>query len=118
MFASLQKDVAVTTNSFGYIYDAQILQDFSTKHIKHYFYKLNEPLPTPQCYKKEAGDYLTLCFQGVYMFNNKANLQLLADYCREHGFTPLSPLYVTSLCDYWMAGDINKYVYKLEIRVN
>lgn len=117
MFASLQKDVAVTTNSFGYIYDAQILQDFSTKHIKHYFYKLNEPLPTPQCYKKEAGDYLTLYFQGVYMFNNKDNLQLLADYCREHGFTPLSPLYVTSLCDYWMTDDINKYVYKLEIRV-
>ena len=117
MFAKLQKDVAVTTNSFGYIYDAQILQDFNPQHIQHYFYTLNDKLNTPHCYEKPEGDYLTLYFQGVYMFNNKKNLQLLADYCREHGLTPISPLYVTSLCDYWTTGDMSKYVYKLEVLV-
>lgn len=117
MFAKLQKDVAVTTNSFGYIYDAQILQDFNPQHIQHYFYTLNDRLDTPHCYEKPVGDYLTLYFQGVYMFNNKKNLQLLADYCREHDLTAQSPLYVTSLCDYWTTGDMSKYVYKLEVLV-
>ena len=117
MFAKLQKDVAVTTNSFGYIYAAQILQDFNPQHIQHYFYTLNDRLDTPHCYEKPEGDYLTLYFQGVYMFNNKKNLQLLADYCREHKLTATSPLYVTSLCDYWTTGDMSKYVYKLEVLV-
>ena len=117
MFAKLQKDVAVTTNSFGYIYDAQILQDFNPQHIQHYFYTLNEKLDTPHCHEKCAGNYLTLYFQGVYMFNNKKNLQLLADYCKEHSLIAQSPLYVTSLCDYWMTGDMSKYVYKLEVLV-
>lgn len=117
MFSKLQKDVAVTTNRFGYIYDAQILQDFNPQHIQHYFYTLNEKLDTPHCYEKPEGDYLTLYFQGVYMFNNKKNLQLLADYCREHKLTTQSPLYVTSLRDYWTTGDMSKYVYKLEVLV-
>lgn len=117
MFAKLQKDVAVTTNRFGYIYDAQILQDFNPQHIQHYFYTLNEKLDTPHCYEQQAGDYLTLYFQGVYMFNNKKNLQLLADYCKEHNLKAKSPLYVTSLRDYWTTGDMSKYVYKLEVLV-
>lgn len=117
MFAKLQKDVPVTINRFGYIYDSQILQDFDPQHIQHYFYTLNEALPVPRCTEKPEGDYLTLYFQGVYMFNNKKNLQLLADYCQEHALTPISPLYVTSLCDYWITGDMSKYVYKLEVRV-
>ena len=117
MFAKLQKDVAVTTNSFGYIYDAKILQDFNPQHIQHYFYTLNDRLDTPHCYEKPEGDYLTLYFQGVYMFNNKKNLQLLADYCKEYNLTAESPLYVTSLCDYWTTGDMSKYVYKLEVLV-
>lgn len=95
MFTHLQKDTALTTNSFGYIYDTEILQDFSTKHLKHYFYTLNDKLPTPHCHQKPAGDYLTLYFQGVYMFNNKKYLQMLAEYCKEHQLTPISPLYVT-----------------------
>ena len=117
MFGKLQKDVPVTTNRFGYIYDAQILQDLDPKHIQHYFYTLNEKLDMPRCHEKAAGKYLTLYFQGVYMFNNKKNLQLLADYCKEHALTPISPLYVTSLCDYWVTGDMSKYVYKLEVEV-
>lgn len=117
MFVKLQKDVAVTTNRFGYIYDAKILQDLDPRHIQHYFYTLNEKLATPHCQLKPAGEYLTLYFQGVYMFNNKKNLQLLADYCEEQALTPISPLYVTSLCDYWVTGDMSKYVYKLEVMV-
>lgn len=117
MFAKLQKDVAVTTNRFGYIYDAQILQDFNPQHIQHYFYTLNDKLDTPHCYEKPEGNYLTLYFQGVYMFNNKKNLQLLADYCTEHNLKAKSPLYVTSLRDYWTTGDMSKYVYKLEVLV-
>lgn len=72
MFTNLQNDITLTTNGFGYIYDAEILQDFATKHLKHYFYTLHDKLPTPHCYQKPAGDYLTLYFQGVYMFNNKS----------------------------------------------
>lgn len=37
MFTNLQNDITLTTNGFGYIYDAEILQDFATKHLKHYF---------------------------------------------------------------------------------
>lgn len=117
MFTHLQKDTALTTNSFGYIYDAAILQDFATKHLKHYFYTLHDKLDTPHCLQKPDGDYLTLYFQGVYMFNNKKYLQMLADYCQEHQLTPISPLYVTSLCDYWLTGDMNKYIYKLELQI-
>ena len=117
MFTNLQKDTALTTNSFGYIYDAAILQDFATKHLKHYFYTLHDKLDTPHCFQKPEGDYLTLYFHGVYMFNNKKYLQMLADYCQEHQLTPISPLYVTSLCDYWLTGDMDKYIYKLELQV-
>lgn len=117
MFAKLQKEVAVTTNSFGYIYDTQVLQDFDTKHIHNYFYTLNKPIASAQCYEKPAGEYATLYFQGVYMFNYKKNLQVLAAYLKEHNLQTLSPLYVTSLCDYWITGDLDKYIYKLEIRV-
>ena len=87
MFSNLQNDITLTTNGFGYIYDTEILQDFSTKH------------------------------QGVYMFNNKKYLQMLAEYCKEHQLTPISPLYVTSLCDYWLTGDTDKYIYKLELQI-
>lgn len=117
MFTHLQKDTALTTNGFGYIYDTEILQDFSTKHLKHYFYTLNDKLPTPHCHQKPEGDYLTLYFQGVYMFNNKKYLQMLAEYCKEHQLTPISPLYVTSLCDYWLTGDTDKYIYKLALQI-
>ena len=65
MFTHLQKDTALTTNSFGYIYDAAILQDFATKHLKHYFYTLHDKIDTPHCFQKPEGDYLTLYFQGV-----------------------------------------------------
>jgi len=51
------------------------------------------------------------------MFNNKKYLQMLAEYCKEHKLTPLSPLYVTSLCDYWLTGDTDKYIYKLELQI-
>lgn len=117
MFTHLQNDTALTTNSFGYIYDTEILQDFSPKHLKHYFYTLNDKLETPHCHQKPEGDYLTLYFQGVYMFNNKKYLQMLADYCQEHRLTPISPLYITSLCDYWLTGDMDKYIYKLELQI-
>lgn len=117
MFTHLQKDTALTTNSFGYIYDTEILQDFSTKHLKHYFYTLHDKLDALHCFQKPEGDYLTLYFQGVYMFNNKKYLQMLADYCKEQQITPISPLYVTSLCDYWLTGDMNKYIYKLELQI-
>ena len=117
MFTHLQNDTALTTNGFGYIYDTEILQDFESKHLKHYFYTLHDKLPTPHCYQKPAGDYLTLYFQGVYMFNNKKYLQMLAEYCKEHQLTPISPLYVTSLCDYWLTGDTDKYIYKLELQI-
>ena len=40
MFSNLQNDITLTTNGFGYIYDTEILQDFSTKHLKHYYYML------------------------------------------------------------------------------
>lgn len=117
MFSNLQNDITLTTNGFGYIYDTEILQDFESKHLKHYFYTLHDKLPTPHCYQKPAGNYLTLYFQGVYMFNNKKYLQMLAEYCKEHKLTPLSPLYVTSLCDYWLTGDTDKYIYKLELQI-
>lgn len=117
MFAKLQKEVSVTTNSFGYLYDAQILEDFNTQHIHNYFYTLSKPIASAQCYTKEAGEYATLNFQGVYMFNYKKNLQALASFLQEQHLQTLSPLYVTSLCDYWTTGDIDKYIYKLEIRV-
>ena len=117
MFTHLQNDTALTANSFGYIYDTEILQDFSTKHLKHYYYMLHDKLPTPHCHQKPEGDYLTLYFQGVYMFNNKKYLQILAEYCKEHQLTPISPLYVTSLCDYWLTGDMDKYIYKLELQI-
>ena len=117
MFTHLQKDTALTTNGFGYIYDTEILQDFSTKHLKHYYYMLHDKLATPHCHQKPEGDYLTLYFQGVYMFNNKKYLQMLAEYCKEHQLTPISPLYVTSLCDYWLTGDTDKYIYKLELQI-
>ena len=52
MFTHLQKDTALTTNSFVYIYDAAILQDFATKHLKHYFYTLHDKLDTPHCLQK------------------------------------------------------------------
>ena len=71
MFSNLQNDITLTTNGFGYIYDTEILQDFSTKHLKHYYYMLHDKLATPHCHQKPEGDYLTLYFQGVYMFNNK-----------------------------------------------
>lgn len=117
MFTHLQKDTALTTNSFGYIYDAAILQDFATKHLKHYFYTLHDKIDTPHCFQKPEGDYLTLYFQGVYMFNNKKYLQMLSDYCQKHQLTPISPLYVTSLCDYWLTVDMDKYIYKLELQI-
>lgn len=117
MFTKLQKSVPVTTNSFGYIYDAKILEDFDPQHINHYFYTLKSAINSEHCHQKPPGEYVTLCFQGVYMFNNKKYLQMLADYCKKHKLTPLSPLYVTSICDYWTTGDMEKYVYKLEIRV-
>lgn len=117
MFSNLQNDITLTTNGFGYIYDTEILQDFSTKHLKHYYYMLHDKLATPHCHQKPEGDYLTLYFQGVYMFNNKKYLQMLAEYCNEHQLTPISPLYVTSLCDYWLTGDTDKYIYKLELQI-
>lgn len=117
MFALLQKEVAVTTNSFGYIYDAQILKDLNVQHIQHYFYTLAKPVTSPHCYERPAGIYATLHFQGVYMFNYKKNLQLLADFCKEQKLSPLSPLYVTSLADYWTTGDMDKYIYKVEVKV-
>ena len=40
-----------------------------------------------------------------------------AEYCKEHQLTPISPLYVTSLCDYWLTGDTDKYIYKLELQI-
>ena len=44
-------------------------------------------------------------------------LQMLAEYCKDHQLTPISPLYVTSLCDYWLTGDTDKYIYKLELQI-
>lgn len=117
MFAKLQKEVAVTTNSFGYIYNAKILQDFNPQHIEYYFYTLSKALPAKHCYEKSAGSYATLNFQGVYMFNNKKNLQAMAAFLAEHNLQALSPLYVTSLCDYWTTGDMDKYIYRLEVKV-
>lgn len=117
MFAKLQKSVAVTTNSFGYIYNAQILKDYNPEHINYYFYTLNNPLKSINCYEKSSGEYLTLYFKGVYMFNNKKYLKMLADYCYRHKLQPISPLYVTSICDYWTTNDMSEYVYKLEIKI-
>lgn len=117
------KDYLATRSltTYGELFHERI--DFFTKEIarleamKAELQKEVAKLDTPHCYEKPEGDYLTLYFQGVYMFNNKKNLQLLADYCREHGLTAQSPLYVTSLCDYWTTGDLSKYVYKLEVLV-
>lgn len=117
MFAELEKNVPLTSNSFGYIYNTEILKNFSTKHLCHYFYTLNQALNSPHCYKKTAGIYLTLYFQGVYMFNNKKYLQLLANYLTKNNFTPISPIYITSLSDYWTTNDMSKYIYKMEVRV-
>ena len=64
MFTNLQNDITLTTNGFGYIYDAEILQDFATKHLKHYFYTLHDKLPTPHCYQSPSGDYLIALFSG------------------------------------------------------
>ncbi len=117
MFAELEKTVPLTSNSFGYIYNTEVLKNFSTKHLCHYFYTLNQPLNSPHCYKKAAGIYLTLYFQGVYMFNNKKYLQLLSDYLAKNSFAPMSPIYITSLSDYWTTNDMSKYIYKMEVRV-
>ena len=53
----------------------------------------------------------------LLQFRNKKYLQMLAEYCNEHQLTPISPLYVTSLCDYWLTGDTDKYIYKLELQI-
>lgn len=117
MFAELNQSVPLTAGNFGYIYDNKVLDNGEQRYLCHYFYTLKQGLASPHCYLKPAGRYLTLYFQGVYMFNSKKHLRLLQQYIIEHKLSVTSPLYVTSLSDYWTADDIDKYIYKLALRL-
>lgn len=117
LFLSLRDKLPFKQHVFGYIVDKKALFDTATFHNIEYFYPLEECLPNAAYRLRPAGTYLTLYFQGVYMYNSQKYLQQLGEYCKQHDLKALSDIYVTSLLNYWTTSNTEEYAYRLEVRI-
>lgn len=117
LFLLLRDKLPFKQHIFGYIVNKQALYDVKKYRAKEFFYPLQQPLDNGTYRVRPAGTYLTLYFQGVYMYKSAIYLKQLKEYCQKNNLNMLSDIYVTSLLNYWTTANMEEYAYKLEIRI-